>query len=75
MFTNSKNNMSIEEIENFMKEKKANVVEKLSKIMVFEGTSTYDNFMKHYETLAKQELSELLKNRSVEDIEVNSLSF
>ncbi len=75
MFTNSKNNMSIEEIENFMKEKKANVEEKLSKIMVFEGTSTYDNFMKHYETLAKQELSELLKNRSVEDIEVNSLSF
>ncbi len=75
MFTNSKNNMSIEEIENFMKEKKANVEEKLSKIMVFEGTSTYDNFMKHYETLAKQELSELLKNRSVEDIDVNSLSF
>ena len=43
--------------------------------MVFEGTSTYDNFMKHYETLAKQELSELLKNRNIEDIEVNSLSF
>ena len=75
MFTNSKNNMSIEEIENFMKEKKANVEEKLSRIMVFEGTSTYDNFMKHYETLAKQELSELLKNRNIEDIEVNSLSF
>ncbi len=75
MFTNSKNNMSIEEIEIFMKEKKANVEEKLSKIMVFEGTSIYDNFMKHYETLAKQELSELLKNRNVEDIDVNSLSF
>ena len=33
MFTNSKNNMSIEEIEIFMKEKKANVEEKLSKII------------------------------------------
>ncbi len=75
MFTNSKNNMSIEEIENFMKEKRVKIEDKLSRIMVFEGTSTYDNFMKHYETLAKQELSELLKNRNVEDIEVNSLSF
>lgn len=75
MFLNKNNNMSIEEIENFMKEKKANVEEKLSKIMVFEGTSTYNDFMKHYETLAKQELSELLKNRNVEDIDVNSLSF
>lgn len=75
MFLNKNNNMSIEEIENFMKEKKANVEDKLSRIMVFEGTSTYDNFMKHYETLAKQELSELLKNRNIKDIEVNSLSF
>lgn len=75
MFLNKKDNMSIEEIENFMKEKKDNVEEKLSKIMVFKGTSIYNDFMKHYETLAKKELSELLKNRNIEDIDVNSLSF
>lgn len=75
MFLNKKDNMSIEEIENFMKEKKDNFERKLSKIMVFKGTSIYNDLMKDYEILAKQELNELLKNRNIEDIDVNSLNF
>ena len=82
MFSLSQNNllrMNDEDIQKHLIKDRENFEEKLSKLMIFKGSKTFDSFINHYESLINIQLKEreLFKEKteiSLNDKNVPSLN-